>query len=88
MLIQLCPPLSSLVHSIGRLRFVGCAAELAQRLVRDVCGDWYETVVRGSQVQKVVAVVGLRLRRIELLMGSERRVYGPVVEWLVFGEIR
>ena len=31
--------------------------------------------------EMVVAVVGLRLRRIELLMGSERRVYGPVVAW-------
>ena len=35
------------------------------------------------EYERVVAVVGLRLRRIGLLMGSERCVYGPVVAWLV-----
>ena len=45
--------------------------------------------------ERVVAVVGLRLRRIGLLVGLERRVYGPVVAWLVswgcsgmFGKVR
>ena len=31
----------------------------------------------------VVVVVGPRLRWVGLLMETERRVYGPVVEWLV-----
>ena len=35
-----------------------------------------------------VAVVGLGLRRIGLLMELDWCVYGPVVEWLVFGDVR
>ena len=41
-----------------------------------------------GKYKMVVAVVGLRLRRIGLLMGTERRVYGPVVAWLVVGDVR
>ena len=57
-------------------------------MVRDVDDDWYETVVRGSWVQGVVVFVGLRLRWIGLSMGTERRVYGLVVAWLVLGDVR
>ena len=38
--------------------------------------------------EMVVAVVGLRLRRIGLSMGTEGCVYGPVVAWLVLEDVR
>ena len=40
------------------------------------------------RVGKQVVTVGLGPRWIGLLMELERHVYNPVVEWLVFGDVR